>query len=269
MHKLLAAAVALIAATASAADFEGVMDSKMTVQSEKQATSGTGRIYMGKGGVRVEMQMAMPVGQGPAGEVKMTSLVLKSKPGVVYLVNDAKKTYAEIENKQDASQAATEKYTVKKLGSEKVAGYDCGHGLVADEKGEQFEVWTTKDIGGAAEYWASQRGRAGNRAAMYDALRGAGLDGWPMKWLHRSGKEGQSVFEITKVQRQAVPASLFDLSGYKKSEGGVMGMSQQMQLSPEQQKQMDEAMKRRDEAMKNMSPEQRKKMEELMKSYGK
>jgi hypothetical protein len=267
MHKLLAAAVALIAATASAADFEGVLDSKMTIQSEKQATSGNGRIYMGKSGVRVEMQMAMPGGQGPAGEIKMTSLVLKSKPGVVYLVNDAKKTYTEIEPSQETKRAP-EKYTVKKLGSEKVAGYDCGHGLVTDEKGERFEVWTTKDIGGAAEFWASQRDHSGSRAAMYDALRGAGLEGWPMKWLRRSGKEGQSVFEVTRVQRQAVPASLFDLSGYKKSEGGAMGVSQQMQLSPEQQKQMDQAMKQRDEAMKNMSPEQRKKMEELMKSYG-
>ena len=269
MHESLAAVIAalIVAAPAAAADFEGVMDSKMTVQGEQHGMSGTGKTYLGKAGLRMEMQMAAAGGGGPM-DMKMTTLVLRSKPGLAYLVNDARKTYSEIDSARHAGREPSEpeKYAVKRLGSEKVAGYDCAHAVVTGEKGEQFEVWTTREIGGAAEYWASQRQGSRDRVAMFKALEEAGVVGWPMKWLHRSGKEGQVVWEVTRVERKSVPASLFDLAGYTRTEGGAMGGASQMQLSPEHQRQMDDAAQRRDEALKNLPPEQRKRVEEMMKS---
>jgi Spy/CpxP family protein refolding chaperone len=73
--------------------------------------------------------------------------------------------------------------------------------------------------------------------------------------------------ELVRADRKPVPASLYDLSGYKKSEEkGLGGMSGQVQLSPEQQKNVDAARRQQEEALKKMTPEQRKRIEEMMKS---
>ena len=63
-------------------------------------------------------------------------------------------------------------------------------------------------------------------------------------------------WELVKAEKRALPASTFEVpAGYK--ETSMMGTM----MSPEQQKQMEDA-------MKNMTPEQRKMMEEMMKKGG-
>ena len=97
----------------------------------------------------------MNLGQGERA-VKMTTLNLRSKPGVTYLVNDARKTYSVVDTSRAGGQdAEPEKFSVKKLGHERVAGHDCVHALVTGEKGEEWEIWSTKDLGGAEAFWKS------------------------------------------------------------------------------------------------------------------
>jgi hypothetical protein len=269
MRQMLLAALAVsFAAAAAAADFEGVIDSRMTVQGKtpEESGGGTARLYVSGQGSR--METAMTTGMG---SMKMTVLHLKARPGVGFLLNDEKKIYSEMQapGERPEKEEPEEKLTVRKLPNERVAGYDCAHALLVDARGEKTEIWATKALGGAEAFWAAQAGeeRAGGRRsrALPKALRDAGLDGWPLK-LRSFPEAGQEVvWEATKVERKPVPSSLLSLSGYRKAEGG-MGAMGQMQLSPEQQKKMSEAMKQQREAMKKMSPEQRQQMEEVMRS---
>ena len=255
---LVAAALALLAAPVASAEFEGLLESKISVQGAGAAGGGTQKVYLSSAGVRMEMEIGA-TGQG----MKVTTLVLRSKPGVAFMVNDARKTYSEIDTTKTAADSARkddETYTVKKLGSERIAGFDCSHALVKGSKGSEFEVWSTRDLGNGSDYWASQRNASRSRSALAKALQEASVDGWPVKSVYRSGKEMVMTSELVKAERKAVPASFFDLTGYKKSEeAGAGGMAGQMQLSPEQQKQLDAA-------RSQMTPEQRKQMDEMMKS---
>ena len=255
------------AAAAGTTAWEGVIDSKMTAHGGQHGMAGTGRMYVSKLGIRTEMEM----GEGPA-SMKMTTLSLTSKPGFSYMVNDAKKTYSEIDTTTEhPSKEDQEKLSVKKLGNERVAGHDCAHALITGEKGEEWEVWSTKEMAGAENLWASlekSAARRGKYAGLYKTMKDAGLDGWPMKWLMKP-KDGSGgvTWEVTKLEKKSVPSSLFDLSSHTKSEGaGAAGAMGQMQLSPEQQKKLDEGLRSQQEALKKMTPEQRKKYEDMMKS---
>jgi hypothetical protein len=263
---LLAALAVALAGSAAAADFEGVIDARLTVGAKQAKDGGSGiiRLHVAAAGSRAETEMTSPMGS-----VKMTVLHLKAKPGLSYLVDDEKKTYSEIQAPAgDGDPEESEKVTVQKLGNERVAGYDCAHALLTSEAGEKAEIWSTKALGGAEAFWAAQTGedRRGSRKfrAMARSLRDAGLDGWPLKFRTFPEQGREVVWETTRVEKRSVPSSLFSLAGYTKAEAGMGGMGQ-VKLSPEQQRKMEEAMKRQQEAMKKMSPEQRQQMEELMK----
>ena len=250
---LVVAAAAVLAAPVRGAEFEGMLVQKMTVQGGGVSGGGAMKVWISRAGTRMEMEM----GAG-GGAMKMTTVVLKSSPGVAFLVNDAKKTYSEIDTTKSAAPARGEEetFTVKKLGNEKVAGFDCAHVQIKGNKGTDFEIWSTKDLGTGSEYWASQRGAS--RSNLVKAMRDASVEGWPVKTVHHTG-EMTTTMELVKADRRTVPPALLDLSGYTKSqEAGYGAAASQMQLSPEQQKRMDEA-------MKNLTPEQRKQMEEMMK----
>lgn len=268
MRHAVAAALGLaLAASAAARDFEGIVESRITVKAKGEAERGSGtmRLLVSGKGARMETEMTTPMGH-----MKMTMLQLKARPGVSFAINESTRSYTE--TKIHAGGHGREepgKVTVKKLGPERVAGHDCVHALVTDEQGEQSELWVTKELGGAETFWAAQlgeEGQGGERGrAMAKGLRDAGLDGWPLKVVSRPRDGEEVVWETVKVERKSLPSSLFSLSGYKKVEHGSPAMNQ-MQLSPEMQKRMDAAAKQRQERMKKMSPEQRKQLEELMRS---
>jgi hypothetical protein len=186
------------------------------------------------------------------------------------MVNEQRKTYYRHEpSKREKGQPAEKKhsYKVKRTGSGKVAGYDCAIGEVTrDDETEPNEIWTSKAVGGFDSFWRNQaaRDRDDDYPTMFASLKSAGLDGWPMKMVsHRKGGKA-TTWEVTKVEKKSVPASMFSLSGYTKSDSMMGGM----QLSPEQEKQMEHARQQMQEQMKKMTPEQRKQMEEMMKSMG-
>jgi hypothetical protein len=258
------AAVLSAAAPAGALDFEGTIEMRMTHGDTGKA--GTARTLVSKLGTRMEMSTEA----GQAGPVQLTTLVLKSAPTMVYMVNDAKKTYVEFDSSRlerpDAA-AKEHRWTAKRTGTEKVAGYDCIKGEVTRDDGETWEISTTRALGGFEGFWrgAASGPRAERAAAMVKALKEAGLDGWPLKLvMHRKNEQGATTWEVTRVTRGSPPADLFSLSGYKKTEG----MAGAMQLTPEQQQKMEKAQQQMQDAMKNMTPEQRTQMEQMMKGMG-
>jgi len=89
------------------------------------------------------MQMEMvnaKLQEAGQGSMKMTILVRKSEPDISYMINDAQKSYARIDVKEmqksiPASQR-DRKWSVKRLGSDKVAGYACERAIVNQEGSE-------------------------------------------------------------------------------------------------------------------------------------
>src|SRR5262245_4923219 len=110
----------LIVARPAFATFEGYLEMKMTMKEG----SGTMKGQISSVGARTEVQARVAqMGDMP---VTMTMLMKFRNPDVVYMLNDATKTYVEINVKDmgnsDKNRPDTE-YTVKKLGQSEVAVY--------------------------------------------------------------------------------------------------------------------------------------------------
>ncbi len=261
--------VLLLTALPAAAEFEGVMDMKMTMTDADGNSTGGGnlKVAVGKPGVRSEVVMQMS-----QMSVKMVMLFQNDNPDVIYRIDDHAKSYTEIktpkdpqpvENAQDA-----DKYTVKKLGEEKIVGYNAQHVLVMHKTGTN-EMWVAKDFlpYDTFKRLQARQGSSGN-AGMEKALKDAGAEGMPLKAIMAGPMGGKMTMEVVKADKQSLPASTFQIpAGYTKSAGGMMdalGGVQSPQLD-EARKQMQDRLK---DAMKNMTPEQRRLIEERMKQQG-
>src|ERR1017187_4740864 len=98
----------------------------------------------------LEMNMTF----GPT-EMKMVMLQKNDTPDMLYRINDADKTYTEIDMAKMRQMAGQQKkaseYTVEKLGQETLLGYKTQHVLVkeknaANGNGMNMEMWTAKDL---------------------------------------------------------------------------------------------------------------------------
>jgi len=254
----LAASIVLAAATALA-QTEGVADYKISGES----VNGTGRLYFSKVGYRVEWNMDVSRdahrGAGGPREMKMTMFGKLSEPDVVYTLNDETKSWSTWNTKQarDEASKSKPKYTVEKLGADSVAGFACQNARIKSSRGSVMEVCATKELAVPAGWLSAMNRQHGDDGSWIAAMREAGVDGFPIRWVTKGeGRTGTITMEMTKFEKKAVPASSFEVpAGYQKSDSLSVGMS------PEQKKQMDEA-------LKNMTPEQRKQYEEMMKKYG-
>lgn len=249
----------LLAAGPAMAQFEGVLEMKMTMAGREAGGGGTMSVAIGKGGTRSEMNM-----QAGAMSMKMVMLQKSDAPNTVYQINDASKTYTEIDATKTGEKAAeqeTQEYTVEKLGQENILGYMTLHVLVKEKnpeagKGLTTELWTAKDVLSYETFSKMQarRGKWGSGARFVKALKDADADGLPLKTITTTPDGAQVTMEVVKVQKQAPPASMFEIpAGYTKSAAGMPGL------------QSDEARARMQEALKNMSPEQRERVEKMMK----
>src|SRR5262249_38063518 len=127
-----ALAVALCLAAVPALAFEGVIETKMTMNrsAAHDPTAGTGPSTVSGSGLitvkglnsRMEQQMAIP-GMGGG---KTIVIHRADDPNTTYILNDGSKTYSKhtIE-KNDESEGT--KWTVKKLGKDTVAGRSTEH----------------------------------------------------------------------------------------------------------------------------------------------
>ena len=222
----------LLAGGPAFGQFEGVLEMKMTMAGPEGEGGGGGtmNVAVGKAGTRSEMNMQM----GPMG-MKMVMLQKNDTPDILYRINDANKTYAEIDQAKMREMAGqrqdTRKYSVEKLGQEDLLGYKTQHVLVkeenaADGKGMTSELWTAKDVLDYATFSKLQarRGKAAGEEAMLKALKDAGVDGMPLKSITTMGEGMKVTMEVVKVDKKSLPASTFAIpEGYTKSEGGLDG----------------------------------------------
>lgn len=272
MRLRAAVAVALLApAVPSLAQFEGVADLKMTGQEGGHRMDGKGRLHLTRDAWRMEMQMAIPDMGPPAKDPKAPAtqdyrVVMFGKmaePGKSWMLNERTKTYAIVEDdRDDDADEDPKEWKVVRLGQDKVAGLSCTN-VKAQREGEDqtWEACLAKEFVSGA--WL--KGVKAEKEWWVLAAKRAGVTGFPVRMIARSADGAEKHrFEIVKLERKKVPASLFEVPpGYR--QGGIMDV---MAQTPEQQRQMQEAQRQAAEAMKNMSPEQRKMVEEMMKKYG-
>jgi hypothetical protein len=265
----------LLAALPAYAQFEGVLEMKMTTAGKDAEFGGGGtmNVAVAKAGTRCEMNMKM----GEMG-VKMVMLQRTDTPNTLYHIVDANKTYSEIDlakaREMAGQQQDTKKYTVEKLGQETILGYKTQHVLVKETnpgaEGTSSEMWTAKELLDYATFSKMQarQGKGGGEEALLKALKDAGADGVPLKSIATTADGTKITLEVVKVDKKSLVASTFEIpADYTKSEGGMMGMMGGMSgpQSDEVRKSTDEAKKRMEEAMKNLSPEQREMVEKMMK----
>ena len=265
----------LLAALPAYAQFEGVLEMKMTTAAKDGEFGGGGTMNVGvaKAGTRCEMNMKM----GEMG-VKMVMLQRTDTPNTLYHIVDANKTYSEIDLSKAQEMAGqrpdSKQYTVEKLGQETILGYKTQHVLVKEKnpggEGTTTEMWTAKELLDYATFSKMQarQGKGGGEEALLKALKDAGADGVPLKSTTTTADGTKVTMEVVKVDKKSLAASTFEIpAGYSKSEGGMMGMmgGTSGPQADEAKKSMDEAKKRMEEAMKNMSPEQREMIEKMMK----
>jgi hypothetical protein len=259
----------LLAAGPALAQFEGVLEMKMTMTTRDGESSGGGtmNVSVSKAGTRSEMNMKMG-----AMDMKMVMLRKAETPDITYRIDDANKSYTEMDLAKMRAMASRQqespKYTVEKLGQETILGYKTQHVQVKDttagaDRGLTLEMWTAKDLLDYETFSKMQvrRGKAGSEEALVKALKDAGADGLPLKSVSSTPDGGKATMEVLKVEKKSLPASTFEIpAGYAKSEGGLPGM-----MGGVGGPQSDAAKQRMEEAMKNMTPEQRQMIENMMK----
>lgn len=265
----------LLAGSSALAQFEGVLEMKMTTATKDKEVGGGGtmNVEIAKAGTRCAMDMQMG-GMG----MKMVMLQKTDTPDTMYRLNDAKKTYTEIDLAKLRAMAGkrpnTNTYTVEKLGREKILGYDTQHVMVKETSpggdGTTTEMWTAKDLLDYATFSKMQarQGKGSGEAALIKALKDAEADGLPLKSVATTADGTKVTMEVVNVKKKSIPASTFEIpADYTKSAGGIMDMMGGTS-SPDAgaaNKQMDDAQKQMSEALKNMSPEQRDMIEKMMK----
>ena len=269
-HALLAL---LVSAAPVLAQFEGVLEMKTTMAGSdgEGAGGGTMKMAVGKPGVRMELNTKA----GPM-SINWVMLVKSDTPNVLYRIDDAKKTYTELDVTNAQAMAGqkdgSSTYTVEKLGEEKIMGYTTQHVLLKEKnplkaKGMTSEMWIAT---GFADYelLSKVRGGAGGDKGIAKALKDAGADGLPLKSIYTTSNGGSIKTEVVKIEKQSLPSSTFEIpAGYTKTEGGIMGMMGGVsgQGAEEAGKKMTDAQEKMQEALKNMSPEQRQMIEKMMK----
>ena len=259
MKRLFPVTLALACGLVSAvADFEGNVEINMTMTAADGTPVGGGtmNLSVSKPGSRMEVNMQPPF-------PKIITINRADSPDKVFQINDRAHTYSEMNVTKDtnAPGVAVDKvpWNVKKLGEEKILGYKTQHVLVTHGQ-ESWELWAS-DLMDYATYRKLQasRGRMGPDEGMVKALKDANADGMPIKGVVMQG--GMKVsFEAVKVDKKSLPASTFAVpAGYTKTEGGYRtpGGSSDPR--------MNDAIRRRNEALKNLTPEQRELYEKMMK----
>jgi len=266
----------LLAALPAYAQFEGVLEMKMTMASKDNEAGGGGtmNVAIAKAGTRCEIDMQM----GPMG-MKMVMLQKADVPNTLFRLNDANKTYSEIDmaktREMAGQQPDSHKYTVEKLGQETILGYTAQHVMIKEKStgaGSTMttEMWTAKDLLDYATFSKMQpkQGKGAGAEALAKALKDADADGLPLKSIATTADGSKITMEVVKVDKKTMAASTFEIpADYTKSAGGLMDLMGGMSgpQADEAKQKMDDAQKQMSEAMKNMSPEQRAMIEKMMK----
>ena len=208
--------------------------------------TGTSKTYTAGGSTRSEIIMNNPRTTTP---IKVATLILASAPGKSYSLNEASKTYTEMDAAR-AQQDNDDDIEVTVLGKEKVNNYNCTHVSIKYKKSQRAtEMWLSKDIPGFMDYTTVKNNYLGG-SKFFDALKAKGADGFVARIL-TNGERGEKMqMDLVKAEKQNVPDALLSLDGYTKGAGSYMTPGGGVNPN----------------AIQNMTPEERKAYIEKMRA---
>jgi hypothetical protein len=250
---------AWLAAPVFGADFEGVLELKMTMTSSTGVETGNGsaKVSVSKAGMRNEVYA-----QTLVGPMRMVTLFKTETPDVLYKINDQAKTYSELDLSQTGPKPPerpdAEPYQVKRLGEEKLLGYNTLH-LLVTYKNTSNELWATKELLDSATFskLLRRQTRAGAEERMTKALKDAGVDGMPLKSVLTAEDGAKTLMEVVKVEPKALPGWTFEIpSSYEKT-SALVDAAGDARAQAEQ--------RRLEEVMKKLPPDKRAMIESALK----
>jgi len=214
----LVAVVVLVAgssADAAPPSFSGTLDVEVTAHRGGDAPTVTvaQKVYVSPAGTRLETEEA----RGRSLE-RTIILQLASAPREMYVLNSTNKTYRVLSVPQKVSSDQTTGFRVERLGDEKIAGYSCKHARLSGRNGDAFEVWVANELD-RGDLAPSPRPGARDWSSAFQALREAGMTGFPLKFARTKSRSGTTSWVVTKVDTRPVPAGLFEMTGYKRVGG--------------------------------------------------
>ena len=235
------------------AQFEGEIHTKITTRDG----SGLSKTYLSKLGARNELDIQSPKLQRISSRpYRLTTIHRFADPDLVYHVNDERKIYSVINLKKVHAQTKRfddETYTVKRIGSDTIAGYACEKVLLTAQNHTETEMCIAKNIADMDAWVAMMEQTTQVKSGMFKALKDAGLEGFPVRMVMRRKGEDSPILttEVVQAEPKSLPASLFEVPNSYQKEDVISSFA-----TPE----MAEKMK---DFMHKMSPEQKKMYEEM------
>ena len=222
---------------------------EMKLSSSDKGDMGVMKAYSQDGNTRSEINITTPMGP-----IDVVTIILKSNPNTLYMLNEKGKTYSEndITKNNQYKDYPQDDYEVTVLGKEKVNGYNTTHVKVVHKSGAQTEeMWTSTEVVDYSAFLTAKTKFTG-RENLNKALAAKGAEGFPVRI--KTSEHGVDVqVDLVKAEKRNFNASLFSLDGYTKSSSSMSGMSQQEMI----------------QKVQNMTPEERQQFIEQMKSqYG-
>ena len=207
--------------------------------------------------VRSELQMSL-------GQIKMdmTFLIKLLKNAQMFQINDAAKTYTPIDlpsgnsSKSANGQTSHKDIKVKKIGDGKILGYKVNH---LSLKGDDFtgEVWVSPKIGLFSTLKKLQQINKNSNVQqdIFNVLESKNHKGFPLKmwWQEKGGVRMK--MEVTRIKKENLPSSLFEIpKGYTKEVGGGL-------TSPQTVNNIKNI-------LENMTPQQKEALKKMMQGQG-
>lgn len=208
--------------------------------------TGSMAMYLKGNNSRTEMNMNIP----GMGAMKQVYLCRQSTPNIVYMINDADKSFSEVTTMTNGGKSTTEVVSV--IGQEKIGSYNCTHVKVKQE-GKINDMWVSKDVTGYASM--SVKNEFMKSDELNAALKAKNVEGFPVKFT--STDDGMTMtMVLTEVVAKTIGDDLFQIpAGYTKKANAMMMPGGQS--VPDMQK------------LQNMTEEEREKyLEQMRKQMG-
>ncbi len=217
---------AAIKSFTTASGGSGFMYKEITTVTSKRGTSRdtSTRYFTNAGYGRNEMKMNLP------GAMSDEIITIGQAMQLRYSISldPANKTYSLNVIDTSLINSGVDTYTVTKVGTEKVSGYNCIHSKVTSSMNTKyfnssttFDVWTSTEVPGYAllqKYMMMQN----LKPDMIEALKHAGCDGFFVK-INSKGEDYSMEMLLIKAISKNLPASLFEIpAGYGKSDKNML-----------------------------------------------
>ena len=193
------------------------------------AKSIINKMYSKDGNIRTEINMEI-------GNQKMqtTSLMLKSKPGVVFTFNSMNKSYTEVKTENNAE---IKDFSIKVIGTEMVGKYNCTH-VRMTASGKSWDMWLSKDLPSINMPYNGNNAMA--NAKIIAEMKSKGLTGMAVKlvFFKPGTSTAMMTMNLTKYEAKTLSADLFKIpTGYTKSSVNL-DAAKMKDMTPAQRKEM-------------------------------